>query len=474
LDHLPQLLQLEPADSLSIEFNDRLLERFNIFRATYMAAARTFPEFAVNVRYVTKSVDAPNEKVAKKSDRLKGAVRDCFRDAKVLIDFVGAGELNARSRERLSPVVELKVSEGPLSADKGGLACLVSLAEWYRFIIDEKTGSLREDIFEENVREYEGLTVINKGIATSLQQGDDSSADFWWLNNGVTVIGSRVQQNRKNLVIDDPQIVNGLQTSRSIFQYFSSEVSLGDGEARRLLVRVIEAQDDSLASQIIKATNSQNRVSSASLRAAEPFQRDIEDFFAQHGYFYERKKNQYKNLGKPRTQIVEVLELAQAVAAIVLFEPHIARGQPSALVRDSQYSKVFSPRTPYPAFLNAVLIVRQIDQYLEATEPLLNRQERGNVRYQLARAAVAFSLSSSRPRPQMVANLDPNAFTHARLTPVHEWVIDARLAAEKVRGTTDLNVLAKGAEWSREIDRRLSRYTDKMRWPKKIKRNWET
>ena len=70
--------------------------------------------------------------------------------------------------------------------------------------------------------------------------------------------------------------------------------------------------------------------------------------------------------------------------------------------------------------------------------------------------------------------MDPNVFTSARLTPVHEWVIDARLAAEKVRGTRDLNVLAKGAEWSREIDRRLSRYTDKMRWPKKIKRNWET
>ncbi len=473
LDHLPKLLQLEPSDSLHIEFNDRLLERFNIFRTIYLRASRYFPELTVRIRYITKSVDLPNAKVRAKATRLKTSICECFSNADASIEFIGPNDLNSRSRERLNAVLEVRISEGPISADKGGLACLVSLSDWYRFIVDKADGELREDIFEENVRGYEGATVINRGIAESLRKGDTSSADFWWLNNGVTVLGSRVQASGKKLVIDDPQIVNGLQTSRSIYQYFAGDVDPDiEGGGRHLLVRVIEAQDDTLASQIIKATNSQNRVSIASLRAAEPFQRDIEDYFSRQGYYYERKKNQYKSMGKSRAQIVEVLELAQAVAAIVLCEPHTARGRPSALVRDPLYQKVFDSKTPLAAFLNSVLIVRKIDEYLEAAEVDLNRQERGNVRYQLVRAATAFALLSSRPRPAMVARVDPEAFDVVHVARVHEWVIIARRAAERVTGTKDLNVLAKGAEWSREIDRRLSRYTDKTRWPKRLTGDW--
>lgn len=474
LDCLPQLLQLEPPDSLHVEFNDRLLERFNIFRSVYLKAATNFPELTIRVHYITKSIEPANAKVIAKSERLSSAVAAYFGGSTTAIDFVGAGDLNARSRERLRAVLELKMAEGPMSTERGGLACLVSLDEWHRFIRDEPTGSLREDIFEANVRGYEGDTVINRGIAASLQQGDTAPTDFWWLNNGVTVLGTRVRPGNKRLVIDDPQIVNGLQTSRSIFQYLSGEpAGSTQGADRHLLVRVIEANDDKIASQIIKATNSQNRVSSASLRAAEPFQRDIEDYFARQGYFYERKKNQYKNLQKPRAQIVEVLELAQAIAAIVLCEPHTARGKPSALVRDPLYAKVFNTKTPHPSFLNAVLIVRKIDEFLADPQLDLNRQARGNVRYQLARAATAFALLSSRPRTTVLAKTDPDGFDTDHLARVYDWVITARRAVEEKTGTSDPNTLAKGADWSREIDRQLSRYTDKTSWPKKLTRDWE-
>lgn len=158
------------------------------------------------------------------------------------------------------------------------------------------------------------------------------------------------------------------------------------------------------------------------------------------------------------------------MAAILLCEPHISRGQPSALVRDRFYERVFSPNTSLSAFLNCVLVVRKIDEYLE--KQFLNRQQRGNVRYQLARAATAFALSSSRPRAGAVARLQPDAFDNRNLRPVFDWVLVARRSAEKAAGTGDENVLAKGAEWSKEINRRLSRYTDKTRWPKTLTAGW--
>jgi len=167
---------------------------------------------------------------------------------------------------------------------------------------------------------------------------------------------------------------------------------------------------------------------------------------------------------------VEVLELAQAVAAIMLREPHTARGKPSALVRDPLYEKVFSPKTPYSTFLNVVLIVRKVDEFLDDPRLKLSRQERGNVRYQLARAATAFAFASSRPSARMLERVNPDGFDWDYLVQVYDWVIAARRAIEKQTATYDRNTLAKGAEWSREIDRRLSRYTDKTRWPKGLTR----
>lgn len=307
-------------------------------------------------------------------------------------------------------------------------------------------------------------------------RGDEDSADFWWLNNGVTVIGKRLQPAGKRLDIEDPQIVNGLQTSRSIYQYFhgllrrdaTAHEALTEGKVRQLLVRIIETQDENVAAKIIKATNSQNRVSAANLRSAEPFQRDIEEYFRRHGLYYERKKNHYKNLGKLRSEIVEVLELAQAVGAILLQQPNTARRMPSALLRDRLYEKVFSAKAPLEAYYKCLQIVRTVEAYLQGKGGVNGRHERSNVRFHLARSAAAFALTSSRPKAHAVAKLDLSILDDIFLQDVNRWVVDARAVAAETAGTVDLSVLAKGSEWVDEINRRLSRYSDKGRWPKRL------
>lgn len=177
LDHLPLLLQLDDNSALRKEFNEQVLERFGIFRALILRVWSKFPELTIRVRYVTKSIDVPNQKVLLKAERLKERIKESFQISVPEVDFVGAADLNARARQRLSAAVELKVSEGPISADKGGSVCLVSLADYYNFITDENA-RLRDEIFEENVRGYEGATVINRAIAESLRQGDKGDIDF--------------------------------------------------------------------------------------------------------------------------------------------------------------------------------------------------------------------------------------------------------------------------------------------------------
>ena len=468
LDHLPILLSLDSSALNEVEFNSRVIERFELFRNTYLAT--NFPKLKINVRYATKAHEGPNEKVRLKAGRLQSRLTGMFGNAAANVDFLGAKDLNNLARQRRSVTYALRVSEGPITSEKGGLACFVSLRDYFDFITDDD-GSLLDEIFEENVRDYEGTTIINRAIAKTLHQGDSAIIDFWWLNNGVTIIGNRVGSSGKRLELEDPQIVNGLQSSKEVYNYFQSISQSpqrdAEGKGRQILVRVIETRDEEIAAQVIRATNSQNQVSAASLRSAEPFQRSIEEYFLSHDLYYERKRNHYKNLKKPRAQTVEIPELAQAVASILLQEPHVARGTPSALVRDPRYSRVFNQKTPLAAFHKCFLIVEAVDAFLKEQDDVSSRHERSNLRFHLARAVTAFALASSRPKPNAVAIMNLKAFDDKKfMRTVLDWTIKQRGEAAKVTGVADPGNLAKQSEWANQIDVMLSKYSAKQRWPK--------
>ncbi len=61
--------------------------------------------------------------------------------------------------------------------------------DYYNFIVDSEENKIREYLFESNIRHYQGDTAdVNQKIAETLQ--NDLDRDFWWLNNGITIISS--------------------------------------------------------------------------------------------------------------------------------------------------------------------------------------------------------------------------------------------------------------------------------------------
>ena len=68
------------------------------------------------------------------------------------------------------------------------------------------------------MRAYQGEVEVNCEIAASLEQPIDG-LDFWWLNNGVTIVADEAGFMNNQLVIANPLIVNGLQTSHEIHAY---------------------------------------------------------------------------------------------------------------------------------------------------------------------------------------------------------------------------------------------------------------
>lgn len=118
-------------------------------------------------------------------------------------------------------------------------------------------------LFEENIREYLGGTSgINKGIITTLKDPDERG-NFFYYNNGITVICDKAKADAKSINIDNPQIVNGCQTVNSIAEVLKLEsnpdTSFSDVYVM-VKILVLQNKKTSFYRDIVRYTNSQNSI----------------------------------------------------------------------------------------------------------------------------------------------------------------------------------------------------------------------
>jgi len=173
------------------------------------------------------------------------------------------------------------------------------------------------------VRDYQGKrNTVNQEIRKTL--ATENGGEFWWLNNGVTILAADASTSGNKLTVEMPEIVNGLQTSQEIFQHFTDNPTASD--SRHVLVRVILPPDEMTRNRVTKATNNQTPVSPLSLRATDQIHFDIEEILKLHDLYYDRRKGQYRNQRKPISKIVTIKALAQAVMAALLQRPNDAYG----------------------------------------------------------------------------------------------------------------------------------------------------
>ena len=290
---------------------------------------------------------------------------------------------------------------------------MVKLPDFYAFITEND--GLREYMFEANVRDHAPDVKVNRGIrATLAAPGND---DFWWLNNGITILASEVSYNDGALHLTDPSIVNGLQTSHEIFSHFSSGASRQD--TRTIMVKVIANTDTETSDRIINATNSQTKIEAINLHATEQIHRNIENALKTAGLFYDRRKNFYRNKGEPATHIITIGYMAQAIAAIVLQQPDNARARPTT-VAEKNYNALFSEKHPIALYPKCAQIVKRTDRFLE--ERVTERGLKLNLVFYLAMFATCVSLKSPRPKRSRIANLDLDTLDDAMLGECYDYI----------------------------------------------------
>lgn len=227
------------------------------------------------------------------------------------------------------------------SNSENGFVMNMSLKDYYNLITQDN--EILDELFEGNIRDFEGQTVeVNKNIKDTLEKV--FNADFWWLNNGVTmIVDSYSPLPNDSAKVVNPIIVNGLQTSYTIFNYFKENLDKLEQENRNILLKIINTNDINVADMIISSTNRQNPVKPAQLKATDPIQKDIEQILFNNGIYYERRKNYYRNRGIDKHKIVTLENLAQYLESIYYGNCSGARNNPTSLLKsDKLYKKLFN------------------------------------------------------------------------------------------------------------------------------------
>lgn len=396
------ILDLSKSLDSMILYNQEILKVAGYFRSTYEKLILKFPQLSISYFYVTQGdTQKINPKVIERTKKLENAVKSLWPKVKFNFSFIGARELIRLASTSSSTSLQMQLLENPIATKKGGYSCLVSLQEYYKFITDSD-GHLRKNLFEANVRDYEGDVEVNQDIRRTLQ--DTANEDFWWLNNGVTIIADKGSVSSKTLTLENSQVVNGLQTSMEIYAYFKHQSI--DNEERSVLVKVITTEEPASRDKIIKATNRQTTVPLASLRATDEIQRDIEQFFLNHDLYYDRRKNFYKNQGKPKDKIISITYLAQVVMSILFQEPDIARGRPSSLLKkQDDYEKVFNKSYPIQIYLNCVMLMKKVKLYIKEYNGL-NYEEKSNLKFHTAMYVAISKLGKVSYKPEELEKID--------------------------------------------------------------------
>lgn len=362
---IPSLIQLFdfsiPSSNFT-EYNEKLLKKRDLFISTYKRLAASLVKFDLHLIYACRGDETIESNIQAKADQAEAICNDSFSGCNVSFEFWGNSKLLARYREHSSNSSDL-VFEQCINQD-GQYVVLASLKKYYEFLLDSK-GTLNKRLFDSNVRDYLGLNPVNNDIQKSL--ASNSGPNFWWLNNGITIIGTNAHIIGNTITISDVQIVNGLQTSESIFNYFSGRItgSLVESDLRSVLIKILISSDKGTNDEIIYATNNQTNVNVTALRATDRIQMDIEDILKANHIYYERKTNYYQNQGIPDSSIISPLTLAAGFICLIYKNPYVATTLKQKFMRDNKkYERVFSTSVDLNVWVPIAVLLMKTDQYL--------------------------------------------------------------------------------------------------------------
>lgn len=311
-----------------------------------------------------------------------------------------------------------------------GVIALIPIQQLFNFISVDNGEQINDRLFESNIRDYKGRSNVNKSILSTLENKTD--IDFWWLNNGITITAEEIEESKsaKKIKIVNPQIVNGLQTSYSIFYHFTKRREELSDDNRKVFVKIlrVDQESDQQELEIIVATNSQNEIRDKDIHANDSVQKNIEEYFKQIGKYYQRKDKYYTNRKQGKKDIVKLSEMAKYINTIYLKDPSGTRNNPGKLLSGNKYKSIFQIENinqDYTRYSTAYFVYCQVMSHNKGVLRIGNDEfEKTNFRHHLVYVTVCNEFKTIDYTPDDLKRLEINNISEEKVNEAMNCIVE--------------------------------------------------
>ncbi|MEH2083023.1 MAG: AIPR family protein [Nostoc sp.] len=248
---------------------------------------------------------------------------------------------------------------------------------WYGQIDAEQLAKLwienRENLFSKNIRSFVGLTDVNDGIQDTLLHSPET---FLYLNNGVTVLCSKIQKTVKGGYSDKSvgdfycegiSIINGAQTVGTMgtaYQTNSEEV-----KKAKVFIKLISLENcpPDFALKVTKSTNTQNKVENRDFISLDTLHINLQKEFAYEGIHYHYKRDEHEYASDDKNCTLDEATIALACGLKDIRYAHIAKDKIGKLwddVNKPPYTDIFNSSISVEKIWKMIKISRLVDNKL--------------------------------------------------------------------------------------------------------------
>jgi hypothetical protein len=219
-----------------------------------------------------------------------------------------------------------------------------------------------DKLLQRNIRRYLGLhsNRVNNDINKTLRS--DKAENFYFYNNGITVVCDRFDYNAFQkadhmVQLKNMQIINGGQTCKTIHETLNAFSPPIFEKPAYVMIRVYQLSEErkEFIQDITFATNSQNPVDLRDLHSNDDIQKNLEIGIKDLGYNYKRQREE----GAGGSNVITSPITAEATLAVWREKPHQAKFRRKEHF-GKLYQDIFRNLNAAQAVL-AVLIFRDVE-----------------------------------------------------------------------------------------------------------------
>lgn len=255
-----------------------------------------------------------------------------------------------------------------------------TVAEYYKFLSFKGGNLFDKNLAEGNVRYFLGENSVNNEIINTLKEikKQKGQSGFLERNNGITIIVDDYKIDENKIILISPKIVNGLQTSNSIFLVLNQEEDIIPFQDQDIMLKIVKSENRDHIKEICWGSNNQNAITKSDLKTLDEIHQDLQKMFEDRKYIYFIKNN---NESKNIKNEIYMSDISKAYFIFELKDSRTPKIKGDSILEKDYFNKVFKEENKEKLIEYTIFYKKMLSFLEEIEENIFNDQDNSLIKY---------------------------------------------------------------------------------------------